>query len=132
VDNLNLIALFNQSQDDHIHIDYIIKRNLSKESKGGSLKIALEQGITTTVRPGKKLCQYIFYLLSDFRLFISYQINYSKPILLIKSYLHLINFTIPFRRICFAMTKLFYFSGILLFALKKSLLERIYLSLKRF
>jgi hypothetical protein len=55
VDNLNQIVSFNRSQKDGIHIDFIIKRNLRKESKGGWLHVAREHGVATTVRPGKNV-----------------------------------------------------------------------------
>lgn len=55
VDNLNQVVSFNQSHKDRILIDYIIKRNLRKESKQNWLKLARQQGCVTTVRPGKKV-----------------------------------------------------------------------------
>jgi hypothetical protein len=52
-ENLKQCLCFNQAHENHIRIDYIIKRNLRKESKEHWLKLAEQHGSMTIPRSGK-------------------------------------------------------------------------------
>lgn len=55
IDNIRQCKAFNKTHANRIRIDYIIKRNLRKESKEQWLKLAQQQGQVTIPRPGKNV-----------------------------------------------------------------------------
>ncbi len=55
IDNIKQCVSFNKTHINRIHIDYIIKRNLRKESKEHWLQLAKQHGQVTTPRAGKQV-----------------------------------------------------------------------------
>jgi len=55
VDNIRVCQEFNKAHADKLHVDYIIKRNLRKESVEDWLRLAQQVGSLTSPRPGKKV-----------------------------------------------------------------------------
>ncbi len=55
LDNIRVCQEFNKRHSGKVHIDYIIKRNLRKESVDVWLPLAQELGSVTSPRPGKKI-----------------------------------------------------------------------------